>query len=662
MTDAARIGEALGIAVSERAPDRLSYARDLWPRHHLGVREGRLPSSRPAAIAWPESTEQVATLVARCAEAGVRLVPFGAGSGVCGGVLPDERMLVVDLKKMRRWRIDAERGFVEVDAGALGILLEEDLEARGFTVGHFPSSILCSTVGGWVAARGAGQCSGLYGKIEDMVVALECVDGRGERAWLQRRLRGPDLTPLVVGSEGILAVVTRARLRLHPTPRHRSYGAFGFPTMEAGWEAARRIYQAGLRPAVCRLYDPIDAAMARRSASRAGRKKSGGGPGLGGPALRGLLRVPGALNAAIEALGGRSLGGAMLVLVCEGSAARATAELEQARALCSGAEDLGEGPARHWRDHRYAVSYRQAPMFMMGAFVDTMEVAAPWSRLGGLYHAVREALSPRVLVMAHVSHSYPDGASIYFTFAGSAGRDHEAERLYDEAWRAALAAVIEAGGAISHHHGVGRSKAPQMGAELGVGVEIVDAVARALDPERILNPGNLLPPEPPPRRRLAAAPETPIIDESSQTVHASGVHTLAAVERVLRPRGSSLGLGEAAPERETTSVASWIADGAPGAADPWLDPVDHLVAGFDAELAGGPALAVRACPRRAVGPDLLALFFGTGGRAGRIHTAHLRARGAAPEPLTTPLDRDPAMDPDERRWLDRVLDAAAAVR
>jgi alkyldihydroxyacetonephosphate synthase len=164
---------------------------------------------------------------------------------------------------------------------------------------------------------------------------------------------------------------------------------------------------------------------------------------------------------------------------------------------------LGEGPARKWLQHRYSVSYRQAPVFAAGGWADTMEVAAPWSKLGALYDGVRRALGEHVFVMAHFSHAYPDGCCIYFSFAGSASPgkpwDEGCAETYDRAWPAALAAAIAAGGTLSHHHGVGRSKAPRLGSELGAGVGVFAALKRAFDPRGILNPGNLSPrptPEP----------------------------------------------------------------------------------------------------------------------------------------------------------------------
>jgi len=160
----------------------------------------------------------------------------------------------------------------------------------------------------------------------------------------------------------------------------------------------------------------------------------------------------------------------------------------------------------------------------------------------------------------------------------------------------------------------------------------------------------------PPRRALPAAPRAPELDDVSQLVHAAGATPLAGVEELLRTRGLTLGN----PPRDA-SVAEWLGRGAPGAPDAWLDPVDHLVAGYAVELPNGGALVIRPCPRRAVGPDLFALFFGSEGRAGRIHSVWLRARGRRAEPLETPIDRDPAIGSDESRWLERAVTAAASL-
>ncbi len=480
--------DELEIPLSRDPADLVAYSRDLFPRHHLAVRNGRVAEHSPAAIVWPRSTAEVAHLVRIANEHGISLVPFGAGSGVCAAVLPTEHTVVVDLKRMSAVRaLDEARRTITVEAGHMGLPLEELLERRGLTLGHFPSSILCSTVGGWVAARSAGQASGLYGKIEDMVVALECVTGRGDVVRLVHRPHGPSLVPAIIGSEGTLAIVTAAKLRLHPAPTMRGFAAWSMPSMPDGWNAMREMFQSGLRPAVLRLYDPFDAALARRGGVRT--KKGPSGPGRGAAALRTLLRRPRAISELLDtSAASAALGGALLVAIFDGQDDRVFLDVARARAVAegAGAKFEGEAPARKWLLHRYSVSYRQSPLFADGLFVDTMEVAATWSRLGALYEGVRRAIGRRAFVMAHLSHAYPDGCCIYFSFAGVEG--------YDEIWQDALGAAVEAGGVIAHHHGVGRSKAPRLGEELGRGLDVQRAMKRAFDPNGILNPGALLPP------------------------------------------------------------------------------------------------------------------------------------------------------------------------
>ncbi|HXN34021.1 MAG TPA: FAD-binding oxidoreductase, partial [Polyangiaceae bacterium] len=445
------------LRASDDAADRVAYARDMWPRHHLAVRAGRPAEHQPGAIVWPTSTDDVARLVRWARSRGVALMPFGAGSGVCAGVLPRSDVVVVDLKRIGRVRtLDAQAPLVDVEAGHMGVPLEQALGRSGFTLGHFPSSILCSTVGGWVATRSAGQCSGAYGKIEDMVVALECVTGSGDVVALRRRTTAPDLIPLVVGSEGTMAIVTSATLRLHPAPASRAFGAWSFPTTRQGWGAMRAMFQEGLRPAVARLYDPFDAMLARHARARPKATRAGPHvPGVGGAALRAILGRPGAINEVLHSnIVARALGGAMLLVVFESADAAAPEyAVDRARGIggSMGGSWLGEAPARGWLERRYSVSYRQAPLFAHGAFVDTMEVAARWSKLGDLYDGVRRALGPDVLVTAHFSHAYPDGCCIYFSFAGSANAsgdtwDDACERTYDRTWRAALDAVVASGG------------------------------------------------------------------------------------------------------------------------------------------------------------------------------------------------------------------------
>src|SRR3954468_3909836 len=196
--------------VSTTPPDRVAYARDLWPRGLIGAAAGDPAPHPPDAVVWPTSTEEVSEIVRAAQRTGTPIVPFGAGSGVCGGTLPIRGGLVVDLKRMRRLvELDERAGAATFEAGVIGEHLEHELNRRGWTMGHFPSSIMCSTYGGWLAARSAGQFSTKYGKIEDMGRRLTVVDGRGEVHELESG-GSPDLVQLVVGSEGTLGIITRA--------------------------------------------------------------------------------------------------------------------------------------------------------------------------------------------------------------------------------------------------------------------------------------------------------------------------------------------------------------------------------------------------------------------------------------------------------------------
>lgn len=654
--------------VSTERPDLDTYARDLWPRGLVALQSGVEERQRPRAVVWPTSVDDVVGLVKLARSGEIALVPFGAGSGVCGAVTADAASVVVDMKRFGSWSV-LPGPELDAGAGVLGITLEEGLLERGYTTGHYPSSILCSTVGGWAAARGAGQYSNRYGKIEDMVTSIEAVLGTGEVLRARTRAAGPNLVPLLVGSEGILGIITRVGLRLHAAPRARKFAAFRFDTMQAGIDAVRLLFQEGQRPAVARLYDPLDTWLLKddEEAPRAKTPRSPRTETMRARLLRGVLRAPRLLAGALLAAEATLLGRAALILVHEGDETTVEREAEQTAELCLRARGmpLGEGPARAWFRHRYSVSYRQSPVFRSGAFSDTMEVSAPWSRIPQVYESVRRALGEHVLVMAHLSHAYPDGSSIYFTFAGTAHGGADALSVYDAAWRAALAAAIGAGASLSHHHGVGRSKAPQLSEELGAAVDVVRAVKRAWDPDGIMNPGALLVPSASttrePRCAQPARHTGPVLDVTSCLVGVDGEARLGELEAWLAERGHTLNIAAEVLEHfRDMPLSAWLAAGMPGMRDRFADPVFAPLSGYTARLAGGRVIEQRAAPRRAVGPDLTPLFVGMQGRFGSIERATLVAlRRSAPASASLPFsgERDAPLDQSEERALER-LDAA----
>lgn len=638
--DAARlVSERMGASASTALTDRITYARDAWQRRLIEVQHGAAfdPARLPAAIVRASHPDQIATLLELARAEGLAVVPYGAGSAVTGAVACDARTVVLDLKRMSDFAVEEDGSVLSVAPGALGITLEERLAQRGYTLGHFPSSILCSTVGGWVAARGAGQCSGRYGKIEDMVVSMDAVLGNGDDLTLHRRPRGRDLTPLFVGSEGTLGVLTRLRLRLHRAPAARAFGGFEFPDMERGAEALRTLFQAGLRPSVARLYDALDSALLGDGKKTKKRRRSTD------PLAALAFAVPRVLGRGVALAERFVLKRCKLVVIFEGEPDDAQADLARAEELVRGAggTSLGEGIARHWFVRRYAVSYRQQEAFHAGAFTDTMEVAAPWSRLSALYRAVRDALARRTLVMAHMSHAYPDGCSIYFTFVGhpdapGAVREHEA------LWRDALEAALEAGGTVSHHHGVGRLRGEFLARELGAGGAFaLAAVKRACDPHGILCPGA-------PLSSLSAAaadarrptPGGIELDALSELARLPGHVTLRDAAAELRARGHTL-----AAEPLAIPVRDWVKQGLPGMPDPFTDPVEQRVAGFEASFGDGRHIRQRPVPRRALGPDPFALFAGDGA-FGEIDAVWVRAPAlAATRARPLPFSGSPTPSP-----------------
>ena len=264
--------------------------------------------------------------------------------------------------------------------------------------------------------------------------------------------------------------------------------------------------------------------------------------------------------------------------------------------------------------------------------------------------------------MAHLSHAYPDGCSIYFTFSALGARGGNASARYDAAWRAGLGAALAAGANLSHHHGVGRSKAARLAAELGHGTELLNRLRQAWDPAGMFNPGALeapfdVLPSSPRAQRPAFS-----LDAKSQLVEVDAGLSLGAVEALLSRMNLTLGLDSSVDW--SSSVAGWIGSGFPGARDAWADPVGSRVAGFEATVSGVQA-KVRTTPRRATGPDLLALFAGAGSRIGDVQRATLCvATRGAPLPRSEPFhwERDPAPSPAEARAFELARRALAAPR
>jgi len=455
----ADLGALLGADKVSRDPARLAARhRDTWVLSLWRKMRDKqfLP---PACVVTLKSTEDAAKLLQYAAGNKVPVVPFGAGSGVCGGILAEPEVVVADLTELNRllW-VDEVSLTARVEAGMLGAEYERALRERGFSMGHFPQSIDCSSVGGWVATRAAGQFSTKYGCVEDMLLAVRAVLPDGtivETKAAPRASAGPDLKQIFLGSEGTLGIVTELTYRIHPVPEATQLRSFSFPSMHAGLEAIRLVMRGGWRPAVLRLYDDVEAA---------------------------------------RHFGGHvDEGEALLVVVSEGARTMVAAEGDAVEQICeaAGGRSRGRAPAQKWLKERNVVPSFET-FLEQGIIVDTIEVAALWGRIGELYDAVLEEmrkLPELIVVSGHSSHSYPQGTNIYFSFA--AGGD-DLEATYARCWEAAMKATLDHDGTISHHHGIGRVRAPWLPAELGSSHLLLRLLKRAIDPHGIMNPGVML--------------------------------------------------------------------------------------------------------------------------------------------------------------------------
>ncbi len=455
---------ATGASVELDEVARAEVGRDWWPLAMTWAPAGHTPAIA-SAVVRPAEAAQVAEVLAICNEARIPVTPSAGRSGVLGGSVPLFGGVQLDLCELSGIRgVDDESLIVDVAAGTFGDHFENELrEDHGLTCGHWPQSMTLSTVGGWLACRGAGQLSTRYGKIEDMVAGLDVVLADGTTiitGGAARQATGPALDQLFVGSEGTLGVITSARLKVHPAPEATSSAAWSFSSFDDGLDFCRRVLRRGATPAVLRLYDGVESDR------------------------------------------NYHLGTDRCVVIAldEGDPALVEAMLGVARSEAADRDGTAATPleadvVEHWLAKRNDVSQLEA-LIEGGLVVDTMEVSGPWSVLPRAYREAVEAMTsvPGCLAAsAHASHSYTDGACLYFTFAGKPTEDTvEAKAaLHRAIWSAGQGATLESGCAVSHHHGIGLHRGEWLRRAMGPAHDVLSDIKASLDPNGILNPGKL---------------------------------------------------------------------------------------------------------------------------------------------------------------------------
>ena len=443
-------------------PETLSnYRFDRWVVKHLRDWRGETVTE-PGCVIRPRTTDQVQDIVRYCNDHEIKLIPYGLGSGVCGGIEPSNDQVLIDMSAMNSvTEIDSVNMLATFEAGVRGIDAEHAANECGLTIGHWPQSIDISSVGGWVSTRASGQFSSAYGNIEDMIYSIEAVLPNGEIVTLgkgPRAATGPDLRHVFMGAEGTMGIITKVTLSLRKQAEQRACSAYYVATMENGFEVQRRIIQAGWEPPVMRLYDSSE--VARLFSNHTYQDHC------------------------------------LLLMVHEGPTERVQAERDViARTISELALPASASITEQWLERRNHVP-EWTDLLDQGLIADTIEVSAKWTEIGAVYTKVVEALQTVpfcVNASAHSSHTYRSGINLYFTFACMPPSSDEMEALYFESWDKAMNATAAAGGSIAHHHGSGRLRRSYLHHDLGTsGLKLLRSMKDAIDPKGIMNAGNLL--------------------------------------------------------------------------------------------------------------------------------------------------------------------------
>jgi alkyldihydroxyacetonephosphate synthase len=472
-----------GIAGSENILDddfsRAKFSCGKFYGELLDLRLNMVPFP-PDAVVSPRSHDEVVSIVEYCNNERIPVIPVGGQSSVTGALKAPLGGIALDLTKHlnKILKINAVNKTATVQTGIFGPALEDELNRHGFTCGHFPQSFEFSTAGGWIAAKGAGQASTAYGKIEDMLIALKVVTPSGviETKEYPRTAQGWEILRLFPGSEGTLGIITEATLSLHNyNPENTTYASFIFRSFEQAVAAMQKMIQSEYgKPHLFRVSDPAETDIAF--------KTKGFENSLSDKVLKKLGFLPDK----------RSL---MFVTV-EGDEDYTKFVQKKIKSTAREFKGIyvGKGPVRKWLDQRYSSAYMRDPLMDLGIMTDTLETAITWQNLVNVWSATHAyvRLRPKTVLMIHISHVYESGANLYFTFLSPMEKGNE-RNDFEVFHKGLIETILENGGSLSHHHGVGRVLAPWMEGHLGkTSMEAFAAVKKHFDPNNIMNPSGTL--------------------------------------------------------------------------------------------------------------------------------------------------------------------------
>ena len=466
---------------------RVRHARGQSLPDWLAMRSGDF-GLFPDAVAFPETSDEVAELLQLADQQNIDLIPYGGGTSVAGHINPqasERPVLTVSMARMNRLMdLDKESQIATFGAGTPGPLLEQLLRAEGYTLGHFPQSFELSTVGGWVASRSSGQQSLRYGRIEQMFAGgrVETLQGTLDIPTIPASSAGPDVREMVLGSEGRLGIITEVKVRVTPIAAKENFYVAFFPSWEAARTATRQIKQQGIALSMLRVSNAIETETQLALA--------------GHPKQIALLEK-------VLSLRGIKEGKCMLTFGTTGTKRQCKTALRETRAIIKSNKGLYTGTylGNKWAEKRFSMPYLRESLWRLGYAVDTLETATTWDNVDNLLNKMEDSLrnglakhGKSVHVFTHLSHFYNQGCSIYTSYIFSNGDDADETLAY---WRElkhnTSEVIVNNGGTISHQHGVGKDHAPYLPVEKGeLGMRAIGALVKEFDPQVRLNPGTLI--------------------------------------------------------------------------------------------------------------------------------------------------------------------------
>ncbi|MCW5908489.1 MAG: FAD-binding oxidoreductase [Chitinophagales bacterium] len=476
---------------------KISFNKELRLKKALGKSYADLlkalvniPIHLPDAVVSVTSHNEVVQILQTCSDYNIQVVPFGGGSNVVGAFNMKEYSsprIVLDMAEMKKLLLLDEVNHTAVfEAGIYGPELEATLNAKGFTMGHFPQSFEYSTLGGWIVTRSAGQESSAYGRIEDIAISLKVATPGGTltTSSFEGDAEGVNLKAVFFGSEGMFGVITEAKVRIHRLPETKKWLVAVFPSFENGTEAIKQLVQKEIYPSVIRYSDEHETFFLSQLSHET-------------PSV--FSKVKSALSKTVLKFKGVESPSLMMIRL-DGEKNEAELKREIAMDIVRKQKgfSVGESLGKKWETSRFGLPYLRDDLMERGIFVDTMETVLPWNKVVAfkkkLFTELQQSKAfgyEKGILLAHLSHVYTAGTSIYFTVITA--RDEENPYAqWEEIKKIVTDGIVSEGGAVSHHHSIGRDHQHWYVRKTdALTQQILRSIKQTVDPNNILNPGKL---------------------------------------------------------------------------------------------------------------------------------------------------------------------------